>query len=152
MTSLPLPHLRLSLSADRRRVPPLSRTSRPPAASAATPVDLKPAAGEKGRPRSAQPPAAATKRKLLDDTEVEPRGLMDFIEQSRDLIRPDGGPPRWFSPVECGPSARDVESPPTLFFLPGLLLFLVNVLLLSHNGLLVFVVFRFFHLTPCLFF
>ncbi|KAJ6844759.1 acyltransferase-like protein, chloroplastic isoform X1 [Iris pallida] len=63
--------------------------------------------------------SAVGTRKLLDDSEVEPRGVADFAERSRDLAaRTVGGPVRWFAPVECGPPA--VESPPSLFFLPGL--------------------------------
>ncbi|KAI3721960.1 hypothetical protein L2E82_32980 [Cichorium intybus] len=37
------------------------------------------------------------------ETEVEHITLKDYFEQSRDLlIKLDGGPPRWFSPLECG--------------------------------------------------
>ncbi|KAG0452628.1 hypothetical protein HPP92_025292 [Vanilla planifolia] len=56
--------------------------------------------------------------KLFDETVVDPRGFADFIEQSRELVRPDGGPPRWLSPLDCGGS-RHAECPP-LFFLPGI--------------------------------
>lgn len=122
MTSLPLLHLRLQPPLARRRTPPASKNLRPPAASVGTRVDPKPAAPERSGIRSSGPPPAAPSPKLLDDSEVEPRGVMDFIEQSRDLVRPDGGPPRWFSPVECGPASvpRAVESPPPLFYLPGM--------------------------------
>lgn len=84
-------------------------------------MDPKPAAPERRGIGSGLPPAAAP-LKILDDSVVEPRGVMDFIEQSRDLVRPDGGPPRWFCPVECGPASvsRAVESPPPLFYLPGI--------------------------------
>lgn len=44
------------------------------------------------------------------------KSLADFFEQSRELIRSDGGPPRWFSPLECG--SRHPDSP-LLLFLPG---------------------------------
>ncbi|KAA8545000.1 hypothetical protein F0562_019783 [Nyssa sinensis] len=33
------------------------------------------------------------------------------------MIRPDGGPPRWFCPVECG---RPLKGSPLLLFLPGM--------------------------------
>ncbi|XP_074572947.1 phytyl ester synthase 2, chloroplastic-like isoform X2 [Curcuma longa] len=55
--------------------------------------------------------------KVLDDSVIEPRDLRDYIEQSREMIRPDGGPPRWFSPIECGARGKDS---PLLLYLPGI--------------------------------
>ncbi|WVZ07644.1 hypothetical protein V8G54_020990 [Vigna mungo] len=43
-------------------------------------------------------------------------GWKEYLEQSKELIVPDGGPPRWFSPLEC---ARRLDNSPLLFFLPG---------------------------------
>ncbi|RWW21339.1 hypothetical protein BHE74_00011571 [Ensete ventricosum] len=63
------------------------------------------------------PTAAATVPKILDDSVIEPYGISDYIERSRELIKPDGGPPRWFSPLECG--ARGTDSP-LLLYLPGI--------------------------------
>ena len=49
--------------------------------------------------------------------EVEYRSLMkDYVERSKELIRSDGGPPRWFTPLECGPP---LNNSPLLLFLPG---------------------------------
>ncbi|KAJ4823185.1 hypothetical protein Tsubulata_015131 [Turnera subulata] len=45
------------------------------------------------------------------------KGLKDYFEESKDLIRSDGGPPRWFSPLECG---SRLDNSPLLLFLPGL--------------------------------
>lgn len=42
--------------------------------------------------------------------------VMDYFDVARQLIRPDGGPPRWFCPVECG---RPIAGAPVLLFLPG---------------------------------
>ncbi|KAH6813812.1 transferase [Perilla frutescens var. frutescens] len=43
--------------------------------------------------------------------------LRDYFEQSQELIsRSDGGPPRWFSPLECGSRLKDS---PLLLYLPG---------------------------------
>ncbi|XP_047955609.1 phytyl ester synthase 2, chloroplastic-like isoform X1 [Salvia hispanica] len=43
--------------------------------------------------------------------------LRDYFEQSRELIsRSDGGPPRWFSPLECRSPLKDS---PLLLYLPG---------------------------------
>ncbi|KAL3829445.1 hypothetical protein ACJIZ3_018247 [Penstemon smallii] len=44
--------------------------------------------------------------------------LKDYFEQSGQLIsRSDGGPPRWFSPLECGSRLKDS---PLLLYLPGI--------------------------------
>lgn len=43
--------------------------------------------------------------------------LKDYFEQSKNLIISDGGPPRWFSPLEC---AFRMENSPLLLFLPGI--------------------------------
>ncbi|KAE9449018.1 hypothetical protein C3L33_19089, partial [Rhododendron williamsianum] len=45
-------------------------------------------------------------------------GLKDYYEQSIGMMRSnDGGPPRWFSPLECGAPSSDS---PLLLFLPEL--------------------------------
>ncbi|XP_039018978.1 acyltransferase-like protein At1g54570, chloroplastic isoform X2 [Hibiscus syriacus] len=43
--------------------------------------------------------------------------VKDYIDAAKDMIKPDGGPPRWFCPVECG---RPIKDSPLLLFLPGL--------------------------------
>ncbi|KAK9272317.1 hypothetical protein L1049_002688 [Liquidambar formosana] len=57
-----------------------------------------------------------TKPGLFDESELEPASLKDYFEQAKDLIRSDGGPPRWFSPLECG---SRLKNSPLLLFLPG---------------------------------
>ena len=42
--------------------------------------------------------------------------VKDYVEISKEMIRPDGGPPRWFCPVSCGQPLKDS---PVLLFLPG---------------------------------
>lgn len=42
--------------------------------------------------------------------------VKDYLDYAQDIIRPDGGPPRWFTPVSCGPHLKDS---PVLLFLPG---------------------------------
>lgn len=44
------------------------------------------------------------------------RTVKDYMEAAAEMIKPDGGPPRWFCPVECG---RPLKDSPPLFFLPG---------------------------------
>ncbi|KAI0489341.1 hypothetical protein KFK09_029183 [Dendrobium nobile] len=64
------------------------------------------------------PPTLQKDGKVFDETVVEPRGLSDFIEQSRELVRHDGGPPRWITPLDCsGPRHTNL---PSLFYLPGI--------------------------------
>ena len=43
--------------------------------------------------------------------------VKDYFDAVQDIIKPDGGPPRWFSPVTCG---RPLKDSPILLFLPGI--------------------------------
>ncbi|GMY21173.1 phytyl ester synthase 1, chloroplastic-like isoform X1 [Fagus crenata] len=43
--------------------------------------------------------------------------IRDFFDMAKDMIKPDGGPPRWFCPVACGHPLKDS---PILLFLPGM--------------------------------
>ncbi|RWR94688.1 Diacylglycerol acyltransferase [Cinnamomum micranthum f. kanehirae] len=54
---------------------------------------------------------------LLYDDGFGSESVIDYLDVARELIRPDGGPPRWFCPVECG---RPIRGSPLLLFLPGL--------------------------------
>ncbi|CAK8542690.1 unnamed protein product [Lathyrus sativus] len=44
-------------------------------------------------------------------------GWKEYLEQSKDLISDDGGPPRWFSPLEC---CWRSDNSPLMLFLPGI--------------------------------
>ncbi|CAI8613448.1 unnamed protein product [Vicia faba] len=44
-------------------------------------------------------------------------GWKEYLEQATDLIVGDGGPPRWFSPLECG---SRLDNSPLMLFLPGI--------------------------------
>ncbi|KAF7066509.1 hypothetical protein CFC21_072484 [Triticum aestivum] len=47
-------------------------------------------------------------------------GVREYVEAAREMARrPDGGPPRWFAPLECGGGER-VPGAPTLLYLPGI--------------------------------
>ncbi|CAO2184589.1 unnamed protein product [Urochloa humidicola] len=43
--------------------------------------------------------------------------VKDYFAAAKAVSRDDGGPPRWFSPIECGRPA--VDDAPLLLFLPG---------------------------------
>lgn len=43
--------------------------------------------------------------------------VKDYLDISKEMIKPDGGPPRWFCPVACG---RPLNGSPVLLFLPGM--------------------------------
>ncbi|GFY90631.1 esterase/lipase/thioesterase family protein [Actinidia rufa] len=45
------------------------------------------------------------------------KSVKDCLDNAKDIIRPDSGPPQWFCPVECGCPLKDS---PVLFFLPGM--------------------------------
>lgn len=78
-----------------------------------------------------QAPTPATKRRRLqkrgeveavaaatyEDPVVGRKSLKEYFERSKELIiSSDGGPPRWFTPLECGPPSMNS---PLLLFLPG---------------------------------
>ncbi|XP_073145072.1 phytyl ester synthase 1, chloroplastic-like isoform X2 [Henckelia pumila] len=43
--------------------------------------------------------------------------VKDYLDHAQEMIKPDGGPPRWFTPISCGPHLRNS---PVLLFLPGM--------------------------------
>ncbi|KAL3009330.1 hypothetical protein AAZX31_07G077700 [Glycine max] len=58
------------------------------------------------------------RREEKNEKEKENRrmnGWKEYLEYSKELIEPDGGPPRWFSPLEC---ASRLDNSPLLLFLP----------------------------------
>uniref|UniRef100_A0A2N9ITP1 Uncharacterized protein n=1 Tax=Fagus sylvatica TaxID=28930 RepID=A0A2N9ITP1_FAGSY len=42
--------------------------------------------------------------------------VRDYFDMAKDIVKHDGGPPRWFCPVTCG---RPLKDSPVLLFLPG---------------------------------
>lgn len=68
---------------------------------------------------------AETKRRVSVDeycSEGNGKRLKDYFDGAERMIRSsssDGGPPRWFSPLECGPYS---PHSPLLLFLPGTLI------------------------------
>ncbi|KAJ6762867.1 TRANSMEMBRANE PROTEIN 68 [Salix purpurea] len=54
---------------------------------------------------------------LLWDDGYGTKTVKDYLDGAKEIIKPDGGPPRWFCPVECGKPLKDS---PLLLFLPGL--------------------------------
>ncbi|XP_065853500.1 phytyl ester synthase 1, chloroplastic-like [Euphorbia lathyris] len=54
---------------------------------------------------------------VLWDDGYGTKTVKDYLEGAREISMPDGGPPRWFCPVECG---QPLDNSPVLLFLPGL--------------------------------
>ncbi|KAH9791708.1 AB hydrolase-1 domain-containing protein [Citrus sinensis] len=54
-----------------------------------------------------------------EESEGNGKSLKDYFDEAEDMIKSSsgGGPPRWFSPLECGSHTRDS---PLLLFLPGI--------------------------------
>lgn len=71
-------------------------------------------------PRRVAATTKTTARFAEMNVEGTRKGLRDYFEESKVMIKSDGGPPRWFSPLETG--ARSHDSP-LLLFLPGQCLF-----------------------------
>ncbi|KAK0590520.1 hypothetical protein LWI29_028350 [Acer saccharum] len=51
------------------------------------------------------------------DSNYKRKSLKDFFDEAKELIRSDGGQPRWFCPIEHGSHTPDS---PLLLYLPGL--------------------------------
>ncbi|KAK1294817.1 Acyltransferase-like protein [Acorus calamus] len=92
-----------------------------PFASFTFPPKHRPRFGRNPRPvrvRAVESTAEKPPPWVLDEAEVKERtSVGDYVARSRELMRSDGGPLRWFSPVECGPDR--LEGSPLLLFLPG---------------------------------
>ncbi|KAL3647195.1 hypothetical protein CASFOL_008163 [Castilleja foliolosa] len=43
--------------------------------------------------------------------------VKQYLDYAKEIIKPDGGPARWFTPISCGPHLKDS---PVLLFLPGM--------------------------------
>ncbi|ESR60234.1 AB hydrolase-1 domain-containing protein [Citrus sinensis] len=54
---------------------------------------------------------------LSEESEGNRKSLKDYFDEAKDMIKADGAPPRWFSPLECGSHSPDA---PLLLFLPGI--------------------------------
>ncbi|KAF9681673.1 hypothetical protein SADUNF_Sadunf05G0026400 [Salix dunnii] len=54
---------------------------------------------------------------VLWDDGYGTKTVRDCLEGAKEIIKPDGGPPRWFCPVECGQPLKDS---PILLFCPGM--------------------------------
>lgn len=73
---------------------------------------------------------SATNDVVSEDSELEKESnkslsLKDYFKQSEHLFRSDGGPPRWFSPLECG---SQLDNSPLLLSLPGTKTFLYGLI------------------------
>ncbi|KAL6846793.1 hypothetical protein ACP4OV_024241 [Aristida adscensionis] len=71
------------------------------------------------RPRAA---AAAGSNAAAGSSSAARRGggVREYVEAAREMARRrDGGPPRWFSPLECAGGGR-VAGAPTMLYLPGI--------------------------------
>ncbi|KAL3652756.1 hypothetical protein CASFOL_002437 [Castilleja foliolosa] len=65
------------------------------------------------------------KEKLETKQELKPlwddgygtQTMKHYLESAKDMIKSDGGPPRWFCPIESGPP---LNNSPVLLYLPGI--------------------------------
>ncbi|KAK3130512.1 hypothetical protein QOZ80_6BG0494430 [Eleusine coracana subsp. coracana] len=65
--------------------------------------------------------APRTPASALDATATRRGGITEYMEAAREMARrKDGGPARWFTPLECGGAGGRVPGAPTLLYLPGI--------------------------------
>ncbi|KAH9743294.1 AB hydrolase-1 domain-containing protein [Citrus sinensis] len=67
---------------------------------------------------------------LSEESEGNRKSLKDYFDEAKDMIKADGAPPRWFSPLECGSHSPDA---PLLLFLPGLVQLIERTIRSEHN-------------------
>ncbi|XP_020701662.1 acyltransferase-like protein At1g54570, chloroplastic [Dendrobium catenatum] len=93
------------------RLRPAAVTGAPPSYPSSTPTVRSP---EKKVQKNAN---SDVNLEVLYDDKSGTESVKDYLDASREIIKSDGGPPRWFSPLECG---QPVQGAPLLLFLPGI--------------------------------
>ncbi|KVI08492.1 Diacylglycerol acyltransferase [Cynara cardunculus var. scolymus] len=58
--------------------------------------------------------------------------VKDYLDISEDIIKPDGGPPRWFCPVVADGNDNPIPNSPVLLYLPDLVIFVEETLRFEH--------------------
>ncbi|KAI8533367.1 hypothetical protein RHMOL_Rhmol10G0003700 [Rhododendron molle] len=115
--SSPILRSRLSPSINPKHFVSARLTSRQPVSSTEPPPQPPSSSGNRRLEKKKQE-AADTVTKSGGGSEERRLSLKDYFEQSADMIRSvDGGPPRWFSPLDCYSRS---DNSPLLLFLPGL--------------------------------
>ena len=118
--SNPISFRRLAVSTEQTQTP--TTTATPTTTTTPTPTPTR-RLSEKSEELGEAGVAASD-----DEVEQNGRVLKEYFERSKELIsRSDGGPPRWFTPLECGPP---LKNSPLLLFLPG------QYISLSHSFVL----------------
>ncbi|KAL4590822.1 hypothetical protein LXL04_003765 [Taraxacum kok-saghyz] len=64
---------------------------------------------------------ASKKLEVLWDDGFGTHTGKNFFQLANDIMKPDGGPPRWFCPISCGPP---LQNSPVLLYLPVVLMHL----------------------------
>lgn len=59
------------------------------------------------------------KLEALWDDGYGTQSVKDYLDLAKDIIKPDGGPPRWFCPVVADHNDTPLPNSPVLLFLPG---------------------------------
>ncbi|XP_052167489.1 phytyl ester synthase 1, chloroplastic-like [Oryza glaberrima] len=94
-----------------------------PATVAAAPRPLLPGLPRRGTapPRGRWSASAASAASRGVAAKAARRGVREYVEAAREMVRrPDGGPARWFSPLECGGGGGRLPGAPTMLYLPGI--------------------------------
>jgi hypothetical protein len=102
-----------------------------------SPLPLLPHAGAAllGRPRSMARchVSRAPRPCALDATAARRGGIREYIEAAQEMARcKDGGPARWFMPLDCRSVGGCVPRTPTLLYLPGMGDFLLRFASSDH--------------------
>jgi hypothetical protein len=73
------------------------------------------------RPTTRCHASGAPRPRALDATVARRGGIREYVEAAREMAHcKDGGPARWFTPLDCGGAGGRVPRAPTLLYLPGM--------------------------------
>lgn len=67
------------------------------------------------------------KLETLWDDGYGTQSVKDYLDLAKDIIKPDGGPPRWFCPVAADGNDSPLPDSPVLLFLPGSFIFVMRI-------------------------
>lgn len=109
--------VRAQISGDNKKTtPPIEPVNNNGSVSVSTTVQNQKGSNEVNGKSKSQKKFVSDEIELLWDDGYGSKSVKDYFAAAKEILKSDGGGPRWFSPVDCG---QPVEDAPTLFFLPG---------------------------------
>ncbi|KAL1225366.1 Phytyl ester synthase 1 [Cardamine amara subsp. amara] len=109
--------VRAQISGDNKKTTPIEHANNNGSVPVTKTVQNQKGSNKENGKLKSQKKFVSDEIELLWDDGYGSKSVKDYFDAAKEILKSDGGPPRWFSPVDCG---RPVEDAPTLLFLPGL--------------------------------